>query len=213
MGPKKQKAKDNPPQKQTESKEEADLKEYGTMRVEKCIAFTDIPVRHFYAMLKKDAIGWRRTWKRAMFEVLFPSIVVWLLVIIRLQVKVQKIESPYTLTNYITFIGPWSTPFHAGVTKKKGHIDGMYNEKLSNNDMHIGLSMKKDMDHLEDFHYFHNRTERERIGSNPAMQWIGDNCNKPTIYNNERMKWGVIGDLNNDDSILNDFSYSMANFF
>lgn len=58
------------------------------MRVETNIPFTDIPLRHFYSMLKKDWIGWRRQWKRNMFEVLFPSLVVWMLVIIRLQVKV-----------------------------------------------------------------------------------------------------------------------------
>jgi hypothetical protein len=54
------------------------------MRDEKNIPLTDIPVRHFYSMLKKDAIGWRRTWKRAMFEILFPSLVIWLMVVIRL---------------------------------------------------------------------------------------------------------------------------------
>ena len=32
----------------------------GKMRVEQQIPFTDIPLRHFYSMLKKDSIGWRR---------------------------------------------------------------------------------------------------------------------------------------------------------
>jgi hypothetical protein len=30
------------------------------MRIEADIPLTDIPVRHFYSMLKKDWIGWRR---------------------------------------------------------------------------------------------------------------------------------------------------------
>ena len=69
-------------------KDYVDHKDSGTMRVEMNIPFTDIPLRHYYSMLKKDSIGWRRQWKRNMFEVLFPSLVIWMLVIIRLQVKV-----------------------------------------------------------------------------------------------------------------------------
>jgi hypothetical protein len=59
----------------------------GSIRSEKKLPCTDIPLRHFYAMLKKDALGWRRTWKRAMFEILLPSFVVWVMVIIRAKVK------------------------------------------------------------------------------------------------------------------------------
>lgn len=54
-----------------------------------------------------------------MFEVIFPSIVIWMLVIIRLQVKVQNNPSHWNMQHYITFLGPWSTPYHTGVAKDK----------------------------------------------------------------------------------------------
>jgi hypothetical protein len=132
------------------------------MRIEENLPFTDIPVRHFYAMLKKDSIGWKRTWKRNMFEIIFPSIIVWLLVIIRLQVKAEREDSKWNLDQYITFVGPWSTPFHSGISQHKEPVGGMYNDKISNHDMQIGVSMKRDLDYLDDFMRFHNRTMAQR---------------------------------------------------
>ena len=38
-------------------------------------------------MLKKDAIGWRREFKKNMFEILFPALVVVALIIVRANVK------------------------------------------------------------------------------------------------------------------------------
>mgnify|MGYP000412039519 CR=1 FL=1 len=104
----------------------------GTMRVEQCIACTDIPVRHFYAMIKKDAIGWRRQWKRAMFEIIFPSIVILMLGIVRLRVKPERADSYWHLDGHLTFVGPWSTPYHTGLTKDKTPAEGMYNDEISN---------------------------------------------------------------------------------
>jgi hypothetical protein len=42
---------------------------------------------------------------------------------------------------------------------------------------------------------------------------MADNCNQATIYNNARMKWGLIGDLEADNSILAEFNYTMHSFF
>lgn len=105
------------------------------------IPLTDIPLRHFYPMLKKDALGWRREYKRNLFEVLLPSLVIWMLVIIRLQVKVQNNPSHYKMDNYITFLGPWSTPYHTGISKDKVPTPGKYNDDMLAADMEIGMSM------------------------------------------------------------------------
>ena len=139
------------------------------MRVEANLPFTDIPARHFYSMLKKDQLGWRRQWKRNMFEVLFPSLVIWMLVIIRLQVKVQNNASHWRMENYITFLGPWSTPLHTGVAKDKVPTPGQYNDEISAADMQQGMALQADKNHLWDFKSFTNRTEDQMMAANPTM--------------------------------------------
>ena len=80
--------------------------------------------------------------------------------------------------------------------------------------MHIGFAWKKNMDHLEEFMKFHNETDydRQRLSASALGTWMGDNCNRPTIYNKERRKWGIIGDVSSEDTILSDFNYTVSNF-
>ena len=47
------------------------------------IPCTDIPVRHFKAMLKKEKISWKRNYKRSLLEVSVPCIMYVVLAVIR----------------------------------------------------------------------------------------------------------------------------------
>lgn len=126
----------------------------GSMRTEKKIPCTDIPKRHFYAMLKKDAIGWRRTWKRAMFEVLLPSIVIWIMIIIRSKVKLEKRDSNWYLPNYSTMVSPWATPKGLGLSDGIKVPEGDYGEGVTNADMEQVIGIISDKIRLDDFKMF-----------------------------------------------------------
>ena len=73
------------------------------------------------------------------------------------------------MENYITFLGPWSTPLHTGISNDKVPTEGKYNDDITAADMQIGMSMQKDKDHLWDFKTFTNRTEDQMMGANPTM--------------------------------------------
>lgn len=117
------------------------------------------------------------------------------------------------MENYITFLGPWSTPLHTGISDTKEGTPGMYNEQISAADMQMGMAMKADKDHLMDFKRYTNRTEEQMLGTNPTMQFLADNCNQATIYNKARMKWGIVGDVEAHNSVLAEFNYTMSSFF
>ena len=59
------------------------VKHQHILRVDKRIPCTDIPIRHFYAMLKKDYLLWVRTWRRMLFEIAFPALIFVVLAVIR----------------------------------------------------------------------------------------------------------------------------------
>jgi hypothetical protein len=45
------------------------------------------------------------------------------------------------MANYITFLGPWSTPYHTGLAQDKTPTAGMYNEDIAAADMQIGMAL------------------------------------------------------------------------
>ena len=51
------------------------------------IPCTDIPYKHFKAMLKKDFINWRRNYKRSIMEIVFPVLIFVVLSAIRMGIK------------------------------------------------------------------------------------------------------------------------------
>lgn len=187
----------------------------GSLRVDRKLPCTDIPLRHFYAMLKKDALGWRRTWKRAMFEILLPSIVIWIMVIIRQKVVQIKNENHWDLPQYATFVTPWSTPKGTGLSDgikiPEGELYGEGNGNgVMNSDFELLEAIQRDLHRLDDFKDFQNKTKDWKTYFNPLTQWIGDNCDA-TKYVDRRSKWSIVGDLEND-TIARDLNYTMSNF-
>ena len=51
------------------------------------IPCTNIPVRHFKAMLKKEQISWKRNYKRSLLEVSVPCIMYVVLSIVRIFIQ------------------------------------------------------------------------------------------------------------------------------
>lgn len=73
------------------------------------------------------------------------------------------------MENYITFLGPWSTPLHTGIAKDKVPTPGMYNDQITAADMQIGMALQKDRDTVWDFKSFTNRTEDQMLATNPTL--------------------------------------------
>lgn len=48
---------------------------------------------------------------------------------------------------------------------------------------------------LNQFNDFHNFTHSQRSNNNIVQRWLADNCKK-SDYNNERRKYGIIGNIN-----------------
>jgi hypothetical protein len=78
------------------------------------IPFTDIPIRHFKAMLKKDALLWIRSWRRMAFEIAFPMFVFFIIAAIRKFIPSQK-ENGTHLGYQTVSIGPFARPERVGI--------------------------------------------------------------------------------------------------
>jgi hypothetical protein len=81
----------------------------------KKIPCTNIPIRHFTAMLRKDYLLWIRTWRRMLIEVLLPITIFLILVIIRKNIPVKTTPLGRDLTRYMVSLGPFANPERLGL--------------------------------------------------------------------------------------------------
>ena len=70
------------------------------------IPCTDIPYRHFKAMLKKDIINWKRNYKRSIMEIVFPIII--FIIISCIRASISPMTKPFTknVEKYSTILMP-----------------------------------------------------------------------------------------------------------
>ena len=85
------------------------------LRVDKRIPLTDIPIRHFQAMLKKDALLWIRSWRRMAFEIFFPVMIFVVIAIIRINIPIQIEVSNQMLENHMIPLSSLPTPERIGI--------------------------------------------------------------------------------------------------
>ena len=115
-------------------------KEDYLLRIDKRIPLTDIPIRHFKAMLKKDIILWTRSWRRMAFEIVFPILIFVVIAVIRKHIPVKISDSHNDLTRYIAPLSPLATPERVGISGWKDDNETVFNSTLLIKDQQLILS-------------------------------------------------------------------------
>lgn len=162
------------------------------------IPCTDIPYRHFKAMLKKDFINWRRNYRRSIMEIVFPMLVFVVLSAIRL--SIQPSQQPYgrDIERHSAILMPMPDGARMGLTTPENSRNFTVQAILGS--------------HLEmgPFYKFHNFDDAGALASNQFGKFLGDNC-EATDYHSARRKWAIIGDLENS-GIVQELKYDIENF-
>lgn len=158
---------------------------------------TDIPFRHFWAILKRDLIVWKRSWRRMAFEIIFPTAIVVVMIAIRLSIPVHTEEYKRSLKWYSCSLEALSRPERMGMVTPSNRTETMAsNPDITVRDYAMFLATFNNLHNEQGWLDFHNFTEMEKRMQNPYGKWLGDNC-QGTKYNKARRKIGIVGDMQN----------------
>ena len=161
------------------------------------IPLTDIPFRHFWAILKRDFIIWKRSWRRMAFEILFPTVIVVIMIAIRLSIPVNIEEYKRSLKWYSCSLEALSRPERMGLVTPSNRTETMINNPdITVRDYAMFLATFNNLQQEQHWLNFHNFTEMEKRMQNAYGKWLADNC-QSTKYNKARTKIGIVGDMEN----------------
>lgn len=127
------------------------------------LPFTEIPVRHFKALLRQEKLCWIRNYKRSISEIFLPCIVFIAMAVIRMTMQPHLVEYKNDLSKYSsTFFSLPSMVRDERVNFTMSELYGQANNQIKE---------------MQQFYKFMNKSEyKDQIENTFFMTWVSDNC-------------------------------------